>query len=241
MTKWLCLPVSVRLTLYFILTVALLLAGPMMAAMSMKQLSPVLYGMVVTQPLLRLMVICVGLVAVIFVIIRLELARLLQWFNRVFYTALSERSLEGTFPEFYTATTWKDAVKNLSVIFSTFKSLDHLKAGRVSLEVNTVKLLTNRISEGTILVNKDKVVTHINSVGEQMLKLIPGESVGQSIVRKVNHDHLIGMLDQALVHEEKVTGVMIAMPDETQLIVDILPIHDKFGSVIRALIVLKLS
>ena len=45
----------------------------------------------------------------------------------------------------------------------------------------------NNIFEGIILVNSHKVVTHINQPANELLKLIPGEIIDQSLSRKVSH------------------------------------------------------
>lgn len=152
--------------------------------------------------------------------------------------AMAERRLANLFPDFYRALTRKKLLENLQTIFSMFKSLDHLKSARVSLEVKTVKLLSNSIQEGVVLVNKDKVVSYINAQAEQALRLIPGEVKGETIIRHIHHADSIKALDLALESEEKTTDLRIACGDE-MFWVTVLPIHDRFGSVSRALFIMK--
>ena len=152
--------------------------------------------------------------------------------------AMAERRLANLFPDFCRALTCKKLLDNLQTIFDMFKSLDHLKSARVSLEVKTVKLLSNSIQEGIVLVNKDKVVSYINAQAEQALRLIPGEVTGETIMRHIHHPDIIKALDLALESEEKTTDLEVTSVDVV-FGVTVLPIHDRFGSVSRALFVLK--
>ncbi|MDG2264847.1 MAG: PAS domain-containing protein [Candidatus Marinamargulisbacteria bacterium] len=158
--------------------------------------------------------------------------------NDACHKAMAERRLANLFPDFYRKLTHKNLLENLQTIFSMFKSLDHLKSARVSLEVKTVKLLSNSIQEGVVLVNKDKVVSYINAQAEQALRLIPGEVTGETIIRHIHNADIIKALDLALESEEKTTDLIIECVDGL-FWVTVLPIHDRFGSVSRALFIMK--
>ena len=158
--------------------------------------------------------------------------------NETCQKAMAERRLANLFPDFYQAITRKGLLENLQTIFSMFKSLDHLKSARVSLEVKTVKLLSNSIQEGVVLVNKDKVVSYINAQAEQILRLIPGEGTGDTITRHIHHADIVKALDLALDSEEKTTDLLVEHAEDS-FCVTVLPIHDRFGTVSRALFVLK--
>ena len=234
------LPLSLKIIVLFSITLALMGLGSVAVFLTIKAQFPLaVLNDIYSTKNVQLYALSFCLVGIVFLGIYIAGKTQINQINTLFKQALAERRLDETFPEFYSATQFSDVLINLRTIFSTFKSLDHLKAGRVSLEVNTVKLLTNHISEGVIMVNKDKVVTHINSNAESLLKLIPGEIVGQSIVRKITNTQVINLLDQALVHEEKITNIPIKLNEQLNIALDVLPIHDKFGVVIRAMLVIK--
>ena len=78
-----------------------------------------------------------------------------------------------------------------------------MKSSRISMEITSIKALINVISEGVIFVNQDKVVTHINHQAEELLRLIPGEIIGEAISRYINDEHILEHLNVALMNDQK--------------------------------------
>ena len=109
-----------------------------------------------------------------------------------------------------------------------------MKTARIVLESSTIKQLMNSVSEGLILVNKDLIVTHINHVSEHDLGLIPGEIIGEAMSRKINNEILIQSLEKVFEFDHKYLDLDIKQYD---LIASIYPLKDKFGDIIRALVI----
>ena len=91
--------------------------------------------------------------------------------------SLSDRKLPDDFPLYKSTYTFEGISTHLHSILSLYKSFDNMKTARIMLEVNSVKQLMNVVDEGVLLINADRVVTHINHNGEQLLRLIPGEII----------------------------------------------------------------
>ncbi|RAP25882.1 hypothetical protein DID78_07100 [Candidatus Marinamargulisbacteria bacterium SCGC AG-343-D04] len=150
--------------------------------------------------------------------------------------SLSDRKLEGHFSHFYENRSFHDYVDSSSSLFSFYKSLDNLKTARIVLEVGTIRQLMNTSSEGFLLVSKDLVVTHINHIAEEQLGLIPGEIIGEAVSRQISNEKLLLSLDKAFEFDHRILDVDI---EEHSLLVSIFPLKDKFGDVLRCLIVFK--
>jgi hypothetical protein len=153
--------------------------------------------------------------------------------------SLSERKLPRDFPLFESGNSFNDISSHLYSILSLYKSFDTMKTSRIMLEVNSIKLLMNVVDEGVLLVNSDRVVTHINHNGEQLFRLIPGEIIGESISRKISNALFLEHLDQTLEFDQKIIGKKIMFGDKNVLLVSIFPIKDKFGDVVRSLVVVR--
>ena len=93
-------------------------------------------------------------------------------------------------------------------------------------------------SEGVVFLDQHKVVTYVNHVFERMMKLVPGEIVGKVLVRKVTNRKFLECVDNAIEFDQKVTGKVIPMRGEGALVMNVFPIKDKFGEVVRIMIVL---
>lgn len=152
--------------------------------------------------------------------------------------SLVDRQLQESLPHFTEKGSFDSATKNLLSLLSLYKSFDQMKSGRIALEMNTLKIMIGHIQDGVVLINQEKVVTHINHTGEQMLKLIPGEIIGQALSRKVSHEVVADVLDQALEFDKKVIEQEVEFKEE-KLLLTILPIKDKFGEIVRAVMLLN--
>lgn len=166
---------------------------------------------------------------------------------RIFYTkvesliiaSLSERKLPEDFPLFKSNATLRGILSHLNSVLSLYKSFDNMKTARILLEVNAIKQLMNVIDEGVLLINAERVVTHINHIGEQLLRFIPGEVIGEAISRKISNESFLSHLDQVLEFDQKVIGKTITFGDTNHLLISMYPVKDKFGDVVRSLVVIR--
>ncbi len=168
-----------------------------------------------------------------------DLGAFIKRLNNCLKDALTDRKLAAGFSEFYKGKTFDDIVNNIASLFSLFKSFENMKSGKISLDTNTIKSLLNYVNEGVLIVDHEKIVTHINYTGEQMLGLLPGEMLGQTLSRKISSEVLLESLDEAILKDYKVTEKKLMLKEDKEIGVQILPIKNKFGEVLRALIILK--
>ncbi len=163
-----------------------------------------------------------------------------QFVNRiqkVLKESLADRQLSDSLPHFLEKGSFEVSIQNLISLLGLYCSFDRMKSSRIALEMKTIKTLINQTRQAVLLVNQEKVVTHINHRGEHMLKLIPGEIIGQAISRKISHKDFLKNLDEALEYDKKVIDLDISFKDET-FSMDVLPLKNKFGEVVRALVLL---
>ena len=142
--------------------------------------------------------------------------------------------------EFKSKDLFQDITEHANQMFSLFKNFDQMKSSRIFLEVTSIKSLINVISEGVIFVNQDKVVTHINHQAEEFLRFIPGEVIGEVLSRHINHDDLLLNIDTCLKNDQKITDLLLTFRETEQVRVTILPIKNKLGDMIRAIIIIRL-
>lgn len=202
------------------------------------------YKISVTEPMLLSAVnidtlfMVVGAFCVLVAILTLDVHHFLNRVQTALRDSLSDRQLHESLPHFTEKGSFDSAIKNLTALLSLYKSFDQMKSGRIALEMNTLKIMIGHIHDGVVLINQEKVVTHINHIGEHMLKLIPGEIIGQALSRKVSHEVIANVLDQALEYDKKVIAQPVEFKEE-KLLVTILPIKDKFGEIVRAVMLLN--
>lgn len=159
--------------------------------------------------------------------------------NKCLQEALEERNLALFFSDYFKGRTFDRVASNTQFIFDMFKTFDNMKIGRISQEMNSLKILINNINEGIVLLTKDRIVTHINHPAETMLRLIPGEIIDQAISRKISNKVLLDNLDLALEKGQKVMDVEAMIKEDTPLNMHILPVKNKFGDIVRAMIILE--
>jgi hypothetical protein len=180
-----------------------------------------------------------GLVTLMWLIFVYDIRIFYRHIHALLIESLSDRKLPKDFPLFESGYTFKDIASHLTSILGLYKSFDTMKTARITLEVGCVKLLMNVVDEGVLLVNSDRVATHINHNGEQFLGLIPGEIIGEAISRKISNEIFLENLDQTFEFDQKCIGKNITFGDKTILLVSMFPVKDKFGDVVRALIVVR--
>ena len=126
--------------------------------------------------------------------------------------------------------------KNNINLMSMYKAFDVMKTARVGMEHSTVKYILDNVSEGIIFIDKHKVVTHVNHVAEKMLGQIPGEALGEVLSRQINDDQLLELIEETFEYDKKIIDVTL---DKIALTVSVMPVKDKFGDLIRGIILLK--
>jgi PAS domain-containing protein len=192
----------------------------------------------IQQLIIQLSIGLVLIIMLIFFILLMDTNRLVYRINLIIREALGERKLEEHFTNLSSAKNYDELRKNINSVLSLFKSFDMMKANRIALETSSIKSLMNNISEGVLLVNKEKVVTHINHRGEQILRLIPGEIIGTAASRKISHDVFLAKLDDAIQNNQIITDQYIQIRENHPLKLNLFPIKNKFGEVIRALVII---
>ena len=158
--------------------------------------------------------------------------------NLAIKESLSERNLQENFEEFYQGRTFDAIGKNLTSLFSLLRSLDNMKSARISLESNSIKTLVNNVPEGIAIVNREKIVTHMNHTCERLLRLIPGEIIGQSLSRKITIPLVIESLERCLSQDQKIINEKIELKEDQIAGLSIFPVKNKFGETIRAVMML---
>ena len=119
------------------------------------------------------------------------------------------------------------------------KEYDTMKTSRISLEVNSLKLLMNHASEGVMLINQNKIITHVNHKAEQLLGLIPDESVGELVSRYIADQELLLAIDQVMESQKKVSDLHVNLLQKHLTDVFVFPVKNKFGELIRILVLFK--
>ncbi len=180
-------------------------------------------------------IISVFLLLVMYFDLRYFLARL----NHHFKYAIARKKMIPNLEEFKSKDLFQDISQNANQMFSLFKSFDQMKSSRISMEITSIKALINVIAEGVVFVNQDKVVTHINHQAEELLRLVPGEIIGEALSRYLNDGEILDHLNTALINDQKITDIHVSLRDTEKINLTILPIKNKFGDMIRAIIVFQ--
>ncbi|RAP32632.1 hypothetical protein DID77_04330, partial [Candidatus Marinamargulisbacteria bacterium SCGC AG-439-L15] len=154
------------------------------------------------------------------------------------FKAVSKKQLMASFEEYPTHDVIGSISRNANALTSLFKNYDQMKSNRISKEVSTLKLIMNSLKEGIILINVDKIVTHINHEAEAMLGLIPGEIIGQVIHRNISNEAIIQSLDDVLEKEHKVVNKKVSIREGEQAFLTLLPVKNRSGEFVRALLIL---
>lgn len=153
--------------------------------------------------------------------------------------AVSKKKLSITFDESGTNDIFESISHNANQLSQLFKSFDHMKSARVSMEVSSIKHLMNTVTEAVILVNKEKVITHLNHRAEQLFGLVPGESIGEAISRHISNELILEKLDQALIENKRTSELECSIKEGLPSYLTVLPIKDKYGVLGRAVLILK--
>jgi len=168
-----------------------------------------------------------------------DLKYFLTRLNNHFKYAIARKKMIPNLEEFESKDLFQDISINANHMFSLFKSFDQMKSSRISMEITSIKALINVIAEGVIFVNQDKVVTHINHQAEELLRLIPGEIIGEAISRYITDTQLLEHLNTALLNDQKMTDIKLTIRETEFVNLTILPVKNKFGELVRAIIIFQ--
>ena len=196
-----------------------------------------------TQDQLELMMVNIISFAVVLgiilaLLIYIDIKGFMSSVNESMKNYLEEKKLDVDLDEFYTGTTFYSISNNMEELLNLFKSFDVMKSNRIFLESTTINVVLNNIVEGVVVVNEEKVVTNINHRGEEILRLKPGEAVGQAFSRKITQDKLLKGLNKTLEKQEKVLNQKIVIKKGKQVSANFIPIKDGNEDVSRCVMIL---
>lgn len=185
-------------------------------------------------------IIAVGVLVItaLFVVFAYDHHLLMVRVKATIKASLEERKFESQLDDLYMADTDDQVVTDLDKVFKLYKSFDALKTSRLSLEIASIKTLCSQVEEGVVFVNQEKVVTYINHIAESQLGLIPNEILGEAISRKISLKDILEGLDSAIQFDQKIVDEEIQLKDQHPHLLSIFPIKDKFGEIVRAIILL---
>lgn len=92
--------------------------------------------------------------------------------------------------------------------------------------------IISRMSDGIIVVNKDKKIIRINNAASKMLNIGETETIGQTFIEVFLDYEINNMMQNCLNNREKQTGMIITSPDRQTLGVVITPIPSDQGCLI---------
>lgn len=188
-------------------------------------------------------VLLIGMLAGLFCFSLLYLREkiIVKKLNFVLRDGLKERKLEQIMDQYIDNNNFLNVTDSVSDMLILLRSMDQLKSSKIAMDNHTLKLLLTNIEEGILIISPDRIVTHVNRKGEDLLKLIPGEIVGQSVSRKVSHGDFLDQLDRAIDQNQKIADLEITIQDSQPLVINIFPVKNKFGEVVRALVIIEKS
>ena len=76
-------------------------------------------------------------------------------------------------------------------------------------------------------------------MAEHYLKLIPGEIIGEVINRKIHHEPLLCLIEEVFEEELKAMNKVIEIEPNKPLTINIIPINDNEGTILRICIILQ--
>jgi Transcriptional regulator containing PAS, AAA-type ATPase, and DNA-binding domains len=178
-----------------------------------------------------------GYVFIILGIYLIDIKGILSHIRVIMAASLEEKKLQDPLSGLVGTRTIREAMHNLENLFGIYRSFDKMKAERIQLELGTLKVLMNGINEGIILVDEKKVVTHINHRAETLLKLIPGEMIGNVVIRNVSDEQFGTDLDLAVTQEKKVLEHKFKETEKGKIRYSMYPIKDKSDQIVRILMI----
>jgi PAS domain-containing protein len=180
-----------------------------------------------------------GLSGLIIALLYRDIMGFLSTVSRQISVGIQRKRMASSMPEWQSRDIFQTISHSFNQLATLFTQFDHLKSARIVMEINSIKCLMNSISEGIIFVNPDKIVSHINHKAEELFRLVPGEIIGTTLSRHMNHPAITEHLNTALSNDQNITDVIIQLRETETVLLTILPIKDPRGSVVRGIILLK--
>ena len=152
--------------------------------------------------------------------------------------SLADRHLVDQFDHLCSFHSGAELADHVSRVFELYRSFDILKKERVETEIASILTVIGQSNDGFVLINQDKIVTHVNHMAETLLKVIPSEIIGQVISRKISNDDFLTAIDDSLQNDKKVIDRSILFHDNAEFTVSIIPIKNSSNEIVRAIICL---
>jgi two-component system phosphate regulon sensor histidine kinase PhoR len=92
--------------------------------------------------------------------------------------------------------------------------------------------IISRMSDGIIVVNKDKTIARVNNAAAKMLNIRESETTGQTFIEVFLDYEINNMMQNCLNNHEKQTGMIVTSPDRQTLGVVITPMPSDQGCLI---------
>ncbi|MBT6121312.1 PAS domain-containing protein [bacterium] len=168
-----------------------------------------------------------------------------KWFtksiNNMIADSLKERNLLTPCADLSKGKTPQDILTNTSQLLQLYLTFSQIKTGNLSLWIHTNKAILNQVSDGIIIINNDKVVTHINHISEQILGLLPSEILGQLISRKISNPEFLKIVSNTITEDVKTIDNPIELKDRKRVKLSVIPVKNNQELLQRTLIILKES
>ena len=229
------IPLAIKIGALILIFIVLIVIDYVLITQTSAELSAVELEMLV----MNIITLAIILGIVLAILIYIDLKGFMNSVNESMYNYLEEKQLDIHLDEFYTGKTFYSIANNMSELLSLFKSFDAMKSNRIFLEGNTINVVLNNIIEGIVVVNDEKVVTNINHRGEELLRLKPGEAIGQAFSRKITQDKLLKGLNKTLEKQEKTLNQKVTIQKGKPLSANFIPVKDSNGDVCRCVIILN--
>ncbi|MBT5955111.1 PAS domain-containing protein [bacterium] len=168
-----------------------------------------------------------------------------RWFtktlNEMTKESLSDRNLLTSCVDLSEGKTQQEILTNVSQVLQLYLTFSQIKTENLSLWIHTHKEILSQVTDGIIIINNDKVVTHINHISEQILGLLPSEILGQIISRKISNPEFLQIVANTITDDVKTINHPIECKDNKCIKLSVIPIKNNQELRLRTLIILKES
>lgn len=200
---------------------------------------PALFEQRLSQLFLKYASVGGFLVMAIWVFFYRDLQKQLQYLNQQLANSVAKKRMVVSFDQFSNDDIFGEIGRNASQLFSLFRYYDGMKSSRISMEVGTTKQLMNSMQEGVILVNPERLITHINHTAESMLRFVPGEVLGQAVSRFISQTDVLQAIEDCLDKGLKTASLILEISDGDRYEFRCFPIKNKQRDPQRALMVIR--
>ena len=249
MTNWLLgrFSLSIKVFLLWMIALTVLWGSSWLIVSKVQSFMMVTYDLqisfqeVLFEEILRVLIIATIVLILSFFMVYRNILFYIRSLNNTLSQTLNKKRFLTNFESFSTRDDFAKLSTNANALMTLFKSHDQLKSSRVRKELGTVKAVMAMVSEGVILLNEDKIVTHINHHAERLFRLISGEIIGQVISRNITNEVLLSALDRAIKQDVRVLGEDIQLKDGQWIQLSIIPIKNRDLKLTRVVIMISES